>query len=316
MAKVLAVFGATGKQGGSVVNYVLNDPELSKRYKIRAITRDVNSEQSKQLKNVEVVQGDVLDPASLDAALTGVHTIFLMTAPSFGPDRFDVEYNSVKAVADLAINKGVEYIIFSTLPDVIGISGGKYTKVTPFDAKAAAEQYIRRLPIKSAFYCPGSFMENFHTQPFLNPRQAPDGTWVMARHTSPKTQFPLIDAVGDSGKFVGAILNEPDGFEGKRICGATKLYTLEEIVAILSKATGKTIVYKQIPLEEFRDGLMIAFGGMDIIADIYVEAFSYGEEFGYYGPDTEKQVAWAAEQARGTLSTFEEYLAAHPLQLE
>jgi len=43
-------------------------------------------------------------------------------------------------------------------------------------------------------------MENFQSQTFLAPREAPDGTWVMARHNSPKTQYPLIDAVGDTGK--------------------------------------------------------------------------------------------------------------------
>jgi uncharacterized protein YbjT (DUF2867 family) len=309
MSKILAVFGATGQQGGSVINYVLNDPELSQKYKIRAITRDVNSEKAKQLKErVEVVQGNVLNRASLETALTGVHTVFAMTTPSFGPDGSEVEYNSGKTIADVAVEKGAEYIIFSTLPPVKEISGGKYTKVTPFDAKAKAEQYIRGLHIKSAFYSPGSFMENFKSQTFLPPRQAPDGTWVMARHTSPKTQLPLIDAVGDTGKFVGAILAEPDKYEGKTFCAATALYSLEEVAAIMSKATGKTVVYKQIPLEDFKKSL--SFG-----VDIFVEGFRFQEEFGYFGPDSKKLVAWAAENARGRLSTFEEYLEAHPLQL-
>jgi len=43
--------------------------------------------------------------------------------------------------------------------------------------------------------------------------------------------------------------------------------------------------------------------------------FSYPEEFGYFSPDSEKLVAWAAENARGRLSTLEEYLETHPLQL-
>ena len=309
MSKILAVFGATGQQGGSVISYVLNDPELSQKYKIRAITRDVNQEKAKQLKEkVEVVQGDVLNRASLETALTGAHTVFAMTTPFMNPNDLEVEYNSGKMIADVAVEKGAEYIIFSTLPGVSEISGGKYTKVTPFDAKAKAEQYIRGLPIKSAFYSPGSFMENFQSQTFLAPRQAPNGTWVMARNISPKAQLPLIDAVGDTGKFIGAILAQPDKYEGKTFCAATALYTLEEVVAIMSKATGKTIVYKQIPLEEFKKSL-------PFMADVFVEAFSYGDEFGYYGPDSEKLVAWAAENARGRLSTFEEYLEAHPFQL-
>ena len=199
MSKILAVFGATGQQGGSVINYVLNDPELSQRYKIRAITRDTTTEKAKQLK-VEVVQGDVLDRASLKPALAGAHTVFAMTTPSFGPNGLEVEYNSGKTIADVAIEEGAEYIIFSTLPSAREISGGKYTKVTPFDAKAKAEQYIRGLDIKSAFYSPGYFMENFQAQPFLAPRQAPDGTLILARHISPKTKLPFIDAVGDTGE--------------------------------------------------------------------------------------------------------------------
>ncbi len=212
MPKILAVFGATGKQGSSVVNYVLNDPELSQQYRIRAITRDVNSEKAKQLKQkkVEVVQGDTLNRVSLQTALTGVHTVYAMTVPSFGPDAVEAEYNSAKTIADVAVEKGAHYIIFSTLPSVREISGGKYTNVTPFDAKAKAEQYIRGLPIKSAFCSLGSFMENLQSQTFLAPQPSPDGTWVMFRPISSKAQLPLIDAVGDTGKFVGAILAEPE----------------------------------------------------------------------------------------------------------
>ena len=312
MSKLLVVFGATGQQGGSVINYVLNDPELSKKYKIRAITRDANSDKAKQLKEkVEVVQGDVLNRASLELALTGAHTIFAMTTPSYGPDALEIEYNCGKTIADVAVEKGAEYIIFSTLPSPREFSGEKYTKVTPFDAKAKAEQYIRGLHIRSAFYSPGFFMENFQSQPFLAPRQAPDGTWVLARHTSPETQIPYIDAVGDTGKFVGAILAEPDRYQGKTFCAAQALYTGDEIAAIISKTTGKTVVYKQISLEQFKKSLPFESD----ISDIFVEGFSCQEEFGYWGPDSKKLVDWAAENARGRLSNLEEYFQTHTLQL-
>jgi uncharacterized protein YbjT (DUF2867 family) len=312
MAVTLAVFGATGKQGSSVVNYVLNFPELSQKYKIRAITRDVNSEKARELKEkVEVVQGDTANRASLETALTGVHTIFAMTVPTFSPDGLDIEYRSGKTIADVAVEKGAEYIIFSTLPPVAEPSGGKYTKVTLFDAKAKVEKYIRSLPIKSAFVSMGSFMENFQQQSFLAPKQDPDGTWVMVRQASPQTKLPLIDAVGDTGKFVGAILAEPDKYEGKTFCVAVGLYTYEEIAAILSKATGQTIVYRQIPVKDFRETLS---GLPDSLVDVFVDGFSFQEEFGYFGPNEKELVAWAVENARGRPSTFEEYLQAHPLQ--
>lgn len=314
MSKILAVLGATGQQGGSVVNFVLNDPELSLKYKIRAITRDVDSEEAKRLKEkVEVVQGDVLDRASLETAFTGVHTIFAMTKPSsFAPDALEIEYNSGKTTADAAVKEGVEYIIFSTLPAVTEISGGKYTNIAPFDNKARIEHYIRSLPVKSAFCSLGWFMQNFHTHTFLSPRQAPDGTWILARHISPKTQMPYIDAVENTGNFVGAILADPDKYEGKTFCAATRHYSLEELTASVSKATGNTVVYKQITPEDFKQNLSVL--GADL-AEKWVEMFSYQEEFGYFGPDSEKLVSWAAENARGKLTTFEEYLEAHPLKL-
>ncbi|KAL8935758.1 MAG: hypothetical protein Q9216_005272 [Gyalolechia sp. 2 TL-2023] len=309
MSRILAVFGATGQQGSSVLDFVLNDPELSQKYKVRAITRDVKSDKAKTLKSkVEVVHGDLLDRASLETSLTGVHTVFAMTNPSFGPGGLEIEYNNAKAIADVAVQKGVEYIIFSTLPSVTEISGGKYTKVSHFEAKAKAERYIRGLPIKSAFYSPGFFMENFHAMPFLAPQKAPDGKWVMARHTSPKAQVPLINAVGDTGKFIGAILAEPDRFEGKTFHAATRLYNLEEVAAVMSKATGKTIIAEQVPLDDFKKSTPFE-------PDAFAETFSYGEEFGYYGPDTEELVAWAAANARGRPSTLEEFLQVHPLQL-
>ena len=37
MSKPLTVFGATGQQGGNLVDYTLSNPELSRAYKIRVI---------------------------------------------------------------------------------------------------------------------------------------------------------------------------------------------------------------------------------------------------------------------------------------
>lgn len=310
MSSILAVFGATGVQGGSLINYVLNDPELSQQYRIRAITRDVDSEKAKQLKEkAEVVQGDMSDNSSLEVALEGVHTVFAMTVPSFTPDGLEVEYSNGKAIADAAVQKGSKYLIFSTLPGVNEISGGKYRHVTIFDAKAKIENYIRGLPIKSAFVSFGFFMQNLHSQPFLSPQPAPDGTWILSRHISPRSQMPYIDAVKDSGNFIGAILAEPDKYEGKTLCAASGLYSLEEMAAIMSRTSGKTIVYKQVSLEAFKSGMPIA-------PDLFADGFSFHEEFGgYWGPDSGKLAAWAVENARGKLSTLEQYLQAHPLQL-
>lgn len=57
MTKLLTVFGATGRQGGSVIRTVLADPGLSQKFRIRGITRDVNKPDAKALadEGVEVI---------------------------------------------------------------------------------------------------------------------------------------------------------------------------------------------------------------------------------------------------------------------
>lgn len=316
MSKILVIFGATGQQGGSLVNYVLNDPELSQQYKIRAVTRDLNSEKAKQLKDkVEVVQGDIADRASLETALTGAHTVFLMSTPSFTPDGLEVEYNNCKQAADVAVEKGVNYLIFSTLPSVEKISKGKYAKLTPFEAKAQAEDYIRSLPIKSAFYCPAFFMENFSIPFFFAPKKSSGGgdTWVVSRGCAPHTKYPVIDATSDTGKFVGAILADPDKYESKTFFAAVGSYTMEEITAVIAKTTGKQITYKEISMEEF---IKASLKGMDpTLAEMFAELYKYEEEFNYFGPDEDELVAWAVGNARGKLTTLEEYLTRNPMQL-
>lgn len=56
--KILVVFGATGKQGGSVINSILEDPRTAREFKIRGITRDPSKPNAKALTNrgVECVE--------------------------------------------------------------------------------------------------------------------------------------------------------------------------------------------------------------------------------------------------------------------
>lgn len=309
MSKLLVVFGATGQQGGSVVSHVLNDAELSKKYSIRAVTRDPSSPKAETLKKkgVDVVKADMTDKQSLPSALKGAHTVFFLNAPVMGPDAKSLEVAQGKALVDIAVTEGTQYVIFSTLPHVSRISGGKYTKVASFDAKAEVEDYIRTLPIKSAFFSPSSFMQNFQT--FLGPRPSGTGTYVINRHVSPDTQLPLIDIVGDSGKYVGAILMEPDNYEGKIFCSGSAVYTMTEIAEIMTNISGKTVQYEQVPLEDFRKNLRTPGPYVEGL----IEMMLFQQDFGYYGPGTKELVTWAAVNARGKVHTFEEYLTNNPL---
>ena len=141
MSKLLTVFGATGQQGGSVVNYVINDPELSKIYKVRGITRDPSctSAQALQSKGVEVVKADADDKKSLQRALHGTHTVFGVTATIYDAKLKERELAQGKAMTDAAVASGVQYLIFSTLTNGGKLSGGKIQNLAHFDVKAEIE---------------------------------------------------------------------------------------------------------------------------------------------------------------------------------
>ena len=309
MSNVLAVFGATGQQGSSVIRCVQDDPQLTKKFKIRGITRDVTKLSSKTLQknDVEMVEASADDAVSLVRALKGCHTVFVITATIFDEKSKAREIAQGKVMADAAVSVGAEFLIFSSLPSVTEISHGKYKHVYHFDAKAEVESYIRTLPIKSSFIAPGSFMQNFRDA--LAPRPAGDGTYAIFNCMAPETQLPLVD-VADTGKWVATILTEPTKYEGKFIAAAVKLYSLLEIVALISKASGKVVKYKQIPENDFRRFLP------KMMADDLVDMANYFQNFGYYGPKMKEIAGLASQCAHWKLTTFEEYLVKEPLTLE
>lgn len=122
--------------------------------------------------------------------------------------------------------------------------------------------------------------------------------------------MPLIDTASDSGKYVGAMLASPDKYSGKVFSAATGLYSYQEIVDTMSKVTGKKIEYSQVPKEVFQGFLP------PNMAPFLVDMFEWIKDYGYYGKGTAEQVEWTSKQARGKLTTFEEYLKKFPLNLE
>jgi uncharacterized protein YbjT (DUF2867 family) len=71
--KTVLITGATGRQGGAVVRHM-----LSKGWRLRALTRQCSSYGAERLagQGVEVVQGNLEDPASLERAAHGAYGVY------------------------------------------------------------------------------------------------------------------------------------------------------------------------------------------------------------------------------------------------
>ncbi|KAF9893201.1 NmrA-like domain-containing protein 1 [Aspergillus nanangensis] len=300
MSKKLVIFGATGQQGHSMLTTVHEDPILSKQYSLRAITRDTSSATAQSIANkgIEVVQADVKDPATLPAALKDANTVILTTPTEYTPDLKEREYRVVKSVGDAAVAAGVEYFIFSTEVHCPELWNGR--AVDSFDAKAEAEAYLRTLPLKTSFFAPGMFMQNLAT--VMAPRPAGDGTYVIANIMAPDAKGPVIDVVGDSGKYVASLLYEPEKSVGVTLYAASGLYSFAEMAQIISRVSGKTVKYVQLPEEVYAGFMPAEMGGR------MVDMMRFIEEVGYYGPDTERLVEeTVARVKKGKLTSLEEF---------
>jgi uncharacterized protein YbjT (DUF2867 family) len=296
--QLLGVIGATGKQGGSVINFVLNDSELSKKFKIRGITRDPKGPAAKSLadQGVEIVKGDAEEPDILQKALDGVDVLFAMTTMAIAAR---TEFDVGKDVADAANEAGVKHIIFSTLPNANKISSGKYS-VPHFDNKAKTEGYIRSLPIKSSFFCPAVFMQNFLTM--ISPQPQNDGTYLLETTMKPDTKIPLIDIVKDAGNYVGAILANPDQYVGEVVFGASEYLNMEETVQQMSQVSGKTIKYKQADPLSYLNFLP------DDTRNDLLAMFAYYDDFGFYGDLTQQVFTETSKSPRTKVAYFKDFL--------
>jgi uncharacterized protein YbjT (DUF2867 family) len=79
MSQIIAVFGATGAQGGGLARAILADPK--RRFALRAVTRKPDGAAARALASAgaEVVAADLDDPPSIERAMRGAHGAFCVT---------------------------------------------------------------------------------------------------------------------------------------------------------------------------------------------------------------------------------------------
>lgn len=142
-APLIAVVGATGNQGGAVV-----DALLERAARMRGLTRNTASAAAQALaaRGVELVQGDLTDPDSLDALFSGVDAAFLMTAMT---GDMNGEVSNGVAGAEAAVRNGVPHLLQSSV-------GGaeRHSGLPHFASKRRVEEHIESLGIHHTFLRP------------------------------------------------------------------------------------------------------------------------------------------------------------------
>lgn len=245
------VTGATGKQGGAVVHALLQAGRS-----VRALTRDPNSTAAQFLttQGVEVFKGDFNDPSSLEAALAGVDGVFSVQMGSQPADP-ETEIVTGKALIEAAHRANVRVIVHTSVAragdqeNFIDWKEGRWEPLY-WNNKAAVNEMVKT--------------QGFRNWVILKPAM------IMVDIVPPQAdlQFPSLRecgrfetaiaadaridwiAVEDIGAFAAAAFAEPERFHGHEIDLAVESFTLPEVAAKITKATGKTVLAVTLSEEE------------------------------------------------------------------
>lgn len=289
----IAVIGATGSQGGGVVEALLKDG----RFAVRAITRDPSRYTGEAH---EVAKADLSDPDSLKAAFKGAHGVFVVTNFMEGAD----EIAQGRLAVDAAKAVGVNHFIWSTLPDIGTISNGEF-EAPNFTNKASVDEIVRaaRFPHTTFVQAPFYFQ---NLTGLMSPQAQPDGSVGWALPIDPSKQVLHMADIKDLGKVVaGAFLNADRVGDGSYLSVAAGLFSFNDILDEF-RWNGHDYTFTEVPKDVFKT----LFDG----AEIVTESFGYFEEYTYMGPGSDARIALAREVATEGLTPLGEWIEAQDME--
>lgn len=215
MSTRVLVVGATGNQGGAVVNGLLamNDDQFS----VYGLTRDATSEKAQALadRGVTVVEGDLNDTESLRDAMDDVNAVFAVT--NYFIAGFEDEIEQGTNLAEVAAESDVNHFVYSSV-------GGadRTTEVEHFLSKYRVEQRIAEMELPATVLRPVYFTYNF--EGIRDDIQSGRLALPLGENVS----LQMLD-VADYGEVVTRVFTSPDEYIGEIIEVAGDEQTLEEM---------------------------------------------------------------------------------------
>jgi uncharacterized protein YbjT (DUF2867 family) len=232
----ITVIGATGQQGGAVV-----DALLAQGVRIRAVTRNPHGQKAQALagRGVEVVSADLDSADSVRAAFEGAASAFAM-ATHDGPDGPDREIEHGRTIARAATEAQLPFMVYSSVGAVDRHSG-----IPHFESKRRIEGFLLdAVPV--TFLRPTFFMETLR---WMIRR---DGDHTMLAMPLPKTIPVQLISVRDIGHAAANLLLKADHTAPPAEIAGDEL-SGEQIADQLTRRLGSPASYVQAPLEVLGD---------------------------------------------------------------
>lgn len=224
-ARVIAVCGATGRQGGAVTRSL-----LAQGWNVRALTRKPEQAEAQRLAELgaTIVKADMEDPSSLRQAFDGAQGVYSVQNGMIAG--FDREIIQGKNVADGAKAVGVEHLVYGSAG-----TGERGTGVPSWEAKLEVEDHMTRLGQAFTSLRPEAFMELMTDKSFY----PAVGTWRIWPRISGENLGIAWLAVEDLGTIAASVFSMPEVYAGKSLTLVADVKTLAECRAIYRDVFGR-----------------------------------------------------------------------------
>ena len=291
-ARLIAVIGATGHQGGGVVRAL----QAGGKFRVRALTRHPGKHGGIA---DEVVAADLNRPETLKSAFEGAYGVFAVT--NFWEQGGADEVAQGEAAVRAAKDAGIEHFVWSTLPNVEEISGGKYD-VPHFTNKAKVDAIVSAAGFRHhTFVIAPFFYQNLTS--VMVPQQQQDGSTGWTLPIDPTARVIHAGDVTELGKVVAGAFANPDiAGGGQYLPLVGDLLSFHDIVATLNKQ-GHAYTFNRVPKEVFAT----FFPGAGELA----EMFGYFEDYTYLGAKSDNRIALAKKVAAAPPSDFATWARSH-----
>jgi len=231
--KTILITGATGRQGGAVIRHL-----LPKGWKLRALTRNPANVAAQELtrQGIEVIQGDLEKPASLERAVRGAYGIY--SVQDFWAVGAKREVQQGTNLADAALKAQVSHFVYSSVGGAERSSG-----IDHWQSKWEIENHIRRLGLPATMLRPVAFMENYYVD------QVEIGILKGKLLDPIRADKPYQTiATDDIGGFAALAFERPQEFIGLGLEIAGSELTNPEAAQVFSRVLGKPVRFRKLPL--------------------------------------------------------------------
>jgi len=212
--QLIAVCGATGRQGGAVARSLLEEG-----WNVRAITRRPDRPEARDLAALgsEVVQADMEDVESLRRAFEGAHGVF--SVQNGLVSGFDREVIQGRNVADVANQVGVAHLVYASAG-----TGERGTGISSWEAKLDIEDHMTRLGLPVTGLRPEAFMELMTDKSYY----PAVGTWRIWPRMSGEDKGIAWLAVEDVGAVATSVFGQPESYIGRSLTLVADVRSLAE----------------------------------------------------------------------------------------